>query len=689
MGRLSGKNARVPGPVKDELPPMVELRAKPSPEKRKYTIFVEERANPSQGLDLPKGDASSVKRRKRTPVPGIVIFDRGSDASGGQQGVPSTPAPTASSSVGNSSASPGDGVWFSPSSSRLGETQLRSDPDDPELEEGATPGMATVGFKFQFLVAGASEDDVPDLHPNDSRPLLRRTRGYTMASPEFQLTVRNAIVDAVRANGMVAVKGPSDRINLDRQDNFTWASRLDDQRDTNLEALMDWVGEYRWNSHLSGAENLREGALRILAQFVQFHKRNGLQFSQTPRRVIEAIGERVPKFVLGASKSNTLRVGINWTRRTLEMMSTLRQRQEAQDALEVDPLSVYVEGADPKYLAWTCDWDDGGIPAWYADSSDYDVSTYVAPTGQEELKPPNGYKWFNARLSSPILDLGKPKSMATVDSVCAAIRDSLRVHKPYSRMETGVHFNFGFQDGWTLLHLKKLASLCLMFENVLERFHERYQSEFEGWQTRSIRDNTDLSRFLVRPDISVDVQSTVESRNRRQMVSYYGQVDAHVDLRALGADGIMQRLISEIWQYDNITDFSQGMLVRRGGKGNLRFRVDGDKRTGAPHDDVLQTVEFRILQGTLDSTHILHWLAICQALVMFAKDTPAEEFRLLTSAVLNGEATLQKILNIPVDTIEYFYSRVNRDTGYFEHPDQDHVDWANPFMAKGNKDMYA
>jgi hypothetical protein len=48
------------------------------------------------------------------------------------------------------------------------------------------------------------------------------------------------------------------------------------------------------------------------------------------------------------------------------------------------------------------------------------------------------------------------------------------------------------------------------------------------------------------------------------------------------------------------------------GKASVYWRVMGNKRTPKPEGPETQTLEFRLLQGTLDAEHVWKWASIIE-----------------------------------------------------------------------------
>ncbi|KAI1161349.1 hypothetical protein F5B18DRAFT_454259 [Nemania serpens] len=122
------------------------------------------------------------------------------------------------------------------------------------------------------------------------------------------------------------------------------------------------------------------------------------------------------------------------------------------------------------YQAWSCTEDvtiDNGMPSY---------TRYTIPDGSlppnssspsEKVFPPHLYKRYGAELVSSVLDYDNLRTRLMLRRVCKTLRDELRIHKRIPQIQAGVHIHTGQQAGWTLLHLKKFATLWHLIEPSL------------------------------------------------------------------------------------------------------------------------------------------------------------------------------------------------------------------------------
>ncbi|KAI1360504.1 hypothetical protein F5Y08DRAFT_343632 [Xylaria arbuscula] len=117
---------------------------------------------------------------------------------------------------------------------------------------------------------------------------------------------------------------------------------------------------------------------------------------------------------------------------------------------------------------------------------------------------------------------------------------------------------------------------------------------------------------------------------------------------------------------------------------NIRWRIAGDKLSKRPDKDHIQTLEFRSMQGTLDADHVWKWAGVIERLVIFARDAAPSVYRDAIVDILENRTPDSLGLN-RVD-LDWFTAR--RKNNHFTYPDNDRVDWADPFMVQGYGDTH-
>ncbi|KAI5860005.1 hypothetical protein GGS23DRAFT_614534 [Durotheca rogersii] len=564
-----------------------------------------------------------------------------------------------------------------------------ANPDDPPLAPG-TRNRTTVGVEFEFLLAvSPGVLGGPDPHPEDGRALAQRLARYPSGSGAFDVSVRNMIVDTLRRNGIVAVKSEEGGFMPDPAfDGVNWWDNLeaaDPQDDPNAAVLDGWAAHAQRIPGMSPDDTVATAAGMLAASFRQFHDDHGLGMYDTRDGTIERIAQtKIPQFLHGFNDSERAATCAQFetlSKRTV-VDEVMKHQREIED--EVDPIAVALPGIDPAYLHWTCITDasvstDEALP-----------QVYSFAEGMTSESMEDAYKWFNGELRSPPLDYNNPTTRVALRNACAGLRDVYRIHKPMKQVGTGLHVHFGQEAGWTLLHLKKFATLWVLLEQSLETLH-RWDRSHETRYCRPIRSESPLAHALLQGTGS-PVLSNLRTRDPHLSRYYNAILEQHLPL-SIDVDFLSSFLTdfaTEIWQFDTITGLARALSGREI-YGHVRFRVSGASRSNAPEQgpgSLTQTLEVRIMQGTLDADHIWRWISIVERMLIWSRDTPAAEYRAGLEDMLRGRRQPLTVLGIPRDDITWFSLHRHHRTGYFEYPDRGRVDWRQPFMSPGHGDTY-
>lgn len=162
-----------------------------------------------------------------------------------------------------------------------------------------------------------------------------------------------------------------------------------------------------------------------------------------------------------------------------------------------DPDSVPMNLAQKRYTAWSVT-DDISIQDPMISYEHYLVPDGTVPIVPNSsityADPPDLYKWFPAEIVSSVLDYDNPRTREALRTACKTLRGALRIHKPSEFIRTGVHVHIGQQAGWTLLHLKKFATLWYMLEPAMYRVH-RKDRKSSIW-CQPMADESHLARYV-------------------------------------------------------------------------------------------------------------------------------------------------------------------------------------------------
>ncbi|KAI1133090.1 hypothetical protein F5Y10DRAFT_229356 [Nemania abortiva] len=120
----------------------------------------------------------------------------------------------------------------------------------------------------------------------------------------------------------------------------------------------------------------------------------------------------------------------------------------------------------------------------------------------------------------------------------------------------------------------------------------------------------------------------------------------------------------------------------------VRWRIKGQEESiDGMSESHMQTIEVRIMQGTLDADHINNWVTVLEHIVGAVRTLSNEAFAALLDQFLQDQTRdrLLRLLGVPDDIREYWLDRKRRDAQdtWWEYPDRDVVDWDQPFMIPG------
>ncbi|OTA59314.1 hypothetical protein K449DRAFT_448406 [Hypoxylon sp. EC38] len=573
-----------------------------------------------------------------------------------------------------------------------------NNPDNAPVRPG--PNRTTIGVEFEFAAAVAPRlMEIGDPHPQDGRPLARYFTDEESHSARFTITVRNAIIDTLRESGIVAVKSEEPELGLEWSYEFGWTDSLEDDDEKDIETatnkrVLDWVGNWAFDPALGMYQNMMTTAGELFKQFIQFHADNGLELHRTSSILLEEVASRnVLSSIKGASYDERVQIANIFFTRVRSRLETEKRNYEKIVASEIDPISVNLPGASKDYKAWACTVD-ASVDVEGASGRHYEIPDGSIPSlsafglSPGDFEPHNLYRWFSGELRTPILDYNHPQTYPNIQRACAAIRNVYRIHKPMAAVGTGLHVHFGQEGGWTLLHLKKFATLWMLFEQSLEILHRVDRSNY-NFYARPLRKDSPIAMAISSTQRDTTHLSNLRNRDPWMADYYMQRMGEHVPTTLVPSlfPQNLKDIIREIWLYDSITHLCAG-ICNGEDYGQVRFRCQGAYITDNINPFYTQTLEVRLMQGTFDADHIWRWITICYHLLMYARDTSPNEFYNGLLAMLNLTQPPFEVLKIPDEIMDWFEKRLDEQTGYFVYPDKDRVNWAQPFMVPGHAETH-
>ncbi|KAI0490085.1 hypothetical protein F4859DRAFT_501684 [Xylaria cf. heliscus] len=549
---------------------------------------------------------------------------------------------------------------------------LQLDIDNPPLRDGGN--ATTIGFEFELLVAASRGQEIlPDPHPKETRWLSDHLINRDEEGLAFKYTVRNKIIDQLNAGGVTAHK-TEEYWTDDFAEDFEWWDSLEYDNPNGKEQIaLNWVGSYQWDNLRTADNNVHVGVRVLRDQFVKYCRDNKIELYMVTQAVMRSIRDNLLFMVLGVSSSKDRRlIAEKWYESVRLLVRNQRQKHYSADSDNKDPNSVPLRMASDKYTAWSCT-DDISIKDPMPTLEDYNIPAGTVPVipNSDYIYPPELYKWFPAEVVSSVLDYDNPATLEALRTACETLRGELRIHKPMPTVRTGVHIHIGQQAGWTLLHLKKFATLWLLIEPAMYKLH-REDRKSSIWCTPMVA-SCRLATLIFGRGRDPKYLATTTGPVR---MAYQAQMDNYVP--NVGRPKLRE-FFTNVWQYSNIRDLNAAM-GSLGGQACIRWRIQGERQLSDETGpfSAIQTLEFRLMQGTLDAEHVWKWA-----------NSTAEQFRNTIQHLLDRRFPV--LIGLNAADLAWFESRgASRQTdGHFTYPEPDgKVDWTDPFMIPGYRDTH-
>ncbi|KAI0534031.1 hypothetical protein GGR58DRAFT_520797 [Xylaria digitata] len=593
-------------------------------------------------------------------------------------------------------------------------------------------GQGTFGVELEFLVVqcpkvrmGAGQFVVIDQHPKESRWLSKKlsdweTRYFNMKKSQgedldYYLGENGAYTDwgdvkgeemrsrysrtkltrVLRDRGLVVIKSPEEDINEEEGylahvpiNDFSESEASDDEREENFpnsSRLSNFHSHYKYNPSQTVNDNVSSALIQWQREYDSYHRENGLKIYRTRDKDIkDLVNDRCTLSGWpGLTQEQLQKFKVILEQRLRQQRNVSKQQRENERNRQIDPLHVPVPGLRSQYKAWTVTVDPS------VDGDGMSKKRYVNADNSEN--PFDEYFWFGAEVVSPVLPMGDERSREAVRVACGALRDTLRCHKPME-VSTGLHVHLGHTKGWTLFQAKRFATFWFITENTILQLHRKDRDRDQKWCAK-MRKGSRLWRALysqIQSERSECASVPQKSHPADKKSGYEAELRANVPRDDL--TWASKGFVYYIWQFDSITALHEGLGENQYCRMGIRWRIRGlnSSLEGDPEEpNEPGTIETRVMQGTLDADHINNWVVILEHIVDAVRNMEDAEFRdLLRQLLLNkSQDGFLRLLRVPKDVQEYWRDpkRRNRDDRFWEYPDEDKVDWADPFMVPGHK----
>ena len=474
------------------------------------------------------------------------------------------------------------------------------------------PGRSTCGVELEFLLAVALREDAQrEPHPGETRWLSPALINLGEQSDEFFYTIRNNIIEIMRRFGIVVNRTEEFSVgndpkyylrSLEFDDDPSTAGRPPNANDT---ALASWVPPVCDSG--AGPDIIKSNVKLLTDAFTAEHRRKRVELRYTRPETTHDLAQR--QLVPG---THALPAG--WTdaqaamlrSRFIEEMTQLTiQAWEEWQTTQEDPLHVPIFNLATPYKAWTAKTD------FSVDAEAITATNYEYPPDwvMGLNPPPKTYKWWGAEVCTPVYDINSRECLHQLQICCGALRQFLRIHKPMEAACCGLHVHFGHEDGWNLQELKRIATVWMMVEDYMYALQRKDREEY--FFCAKLVEETKLSCALFGTGIvGRCYESVLPNGGTLLSIAYDNLMRTMIPIDEFGVHPMtgqpefrLKDIVQNIWRFPSISSLNEALQAGTSTVG-MHFRVQGLKRSTKVNNKSTDTLEVRIMQGTLDSEHI-------------------------------------------------------------------------------------
>ncbi|KAK4211057.1 hypothetical protein QBC37DRAFT_442327 [Rhypophila decipiens] len=241
------------------------------------------------------------------------------------------------------------------------------------------------------------------------------------------------------------------------------------------------------------------------------------------------------------------------------------------------------------------------------------------PTAQQgALK---GYTWVPVEISSPKLSSNDPSIHGSVAAVMDALKENFRVVANYT---CDIHVHVGRMDGkeFPLPAIQRLGALLWMTEPILRTIRDPHSPNYHNKYTwgSELRVRSRLAEEATYGGSSSSATSSSSAAEDDAMLRRLLQLDPTNPHKTKANSPIDLAALSLIARTDNHTSLGQLLSGEEPQYRRLGFNFSAFGKEDKRAKTNPRTVEFRIMEGTMDVGCVISWLRICKAVTAVAVD---------------------------------------------------------------------
>ncbi|KAM7219360.1 hypothetical protein V8F06_005259 [Rhypophila decipiens] len=243
------------------------------------------------------------------------------------------------------------------------------------------------------------------------------------------------------------------------------------------------------------------------------------------------------------------------------------------------------------------------------------------PTAQQgALK---GYTWVPVEISSPKLSSDDPHIHGSVVAVMNALKENFRVVANYT---CDIHVHVGRMNGeeFPLPALQRLGALLWMAEPILRRIRDPHSPNYHNKYTwgSELRARSRLAKEAAYGGStrSATSSSSAAAKQDDAMLRRLLRLDPTNPHKTKAYNPIDLAALSLIARTDNHMSLGQLLSGEEPQYRRLGFNFSAFGKEDKRAKTNPRTVEFRIMEGTMDVACVISWLRICKAVTAVAVD---------------------------------------------------------------------